>query len=111
ETGIGVEQAVGAAGRGADVAVAVDHDEGVAALERAPRPRRRSRRRNVERRFRDRLVQQLRECGALGRHGTPVNSFLFPAPARAAAPSWRAPTAGPAYATNDRPEHNPWPCG
>ena len=50
---IGVEQAVGPAGRGADVAMAVEHDEGVVVLERAARPRRRARHRNVERRFRD----------------------------------------------------------
>ena len=50
---IGIEQAVGPAGGGADIAVAVEHDEGVVVLERAPRPRRRARHRDVERRFRD----------------------------------------------------------
>ncbi len=44
-----VKQAVGIAHRGADVAVAVRDDEGIAALERAARPRRGAGRRNVER--------------------------------------------------------------
>jgi len=47
--GVGVEQAVRPAGGGADVAMAVEHDKGVVMLERAPRPRRRARHRNVER--------------------------------------------------------------
>ncbi|MEY9170404.1 hypothetical protein ABIF15_001636 [Bradyrhizobium elkanii] len=51
--GVGVEQAVRPAGRGADVAMAVEHDEGVVMLERAPRPRRGPGHRNVERRFGD----------------------------------------------------------
>ena len=50
---IGIEQAVGPAGRGADIAVAVQHDKGVVVLERAALPRRRARHRNVERQFRD----------------------------------------------------------
>ena len=45
---IGIEQAVRPAGRRADVAMAVEHDEGVVVLERAPWPRRRSRHRKVE---------------------------------------------------------------
>ena len=52
---VGIEQPVGTAGRGADVAMAVEHDEGVVMLQRAPRPRGRSGHRNVERRFRDLL--------------------------------------------------------
>ena len=48
---VAVEQAVGSAARGADVAVAVEHGEGVVVLERAPRPRGRAGRRDVERRF------------------------------------------------------------
>ena len=50
---IGVEQTVRPAGRGADIAMAVQHDEGIVVLERAALPRRRARHRNVERRFRD----------------------------------------------------------
>ena len=50
---IGVEQAIGPAGRGADIAMAVQHDKGIVVLERAALPRRRARHRNVERRFRD----------------------------------------------------------
>jgi len=49
ETCIGVEQSIGIAHRGADVAVTVRHDEGVAALERAARTRRGAGRRNIER--------------------------------------------------------------
>ena len=52
---IGIEQAVGTAGGSADIAMAVEHDEGVVMLERAARPRRRPRHRNIERRFRDLL--------------------------------------------------------
>ncbi|MGY3647952.1 hypothetical protein ACVWW2_003243 [Bradyrhizobium sp. LM4.3] len=48
-----MEQAVGPAGRGADVAMAVKHDKGIVVLERTPRPRRRSRHRNIERLLRD----------------------------------------------------------
>jgi len=51
-TRVGIEQAVGSTGRRADVAVAVEHDEGVIMLERAPRPRRGARHRNIEQRFR-----------------------------------------------------------
>ena len=51
--GIGVEQPVRSAGGRADIAMAVEHDEGVVVLERAPRPRRGPGHRNVERRFRD----------------------------------------------------------
>ncbi len=53
--GVGVEQAVRAAGGSADVAVAVEYDEGVVMLERAPRPGRGPGHRNVERRLRDDL--------------------------------------------------------
>ena len=49
--GIGIEQSVGTADRSADVAMAVEDDEGVVVLQRAPRARRRPRHRNVERRF------------------------------------------------------------
>ena len=44
-----MEQAVRPASRGTNVAMAVEHDEGVIVLERTPRPRRRSGHRNVER--------------------------------------------------------------
>ena len=54
-TGVGIEQAVRAAGGRADVAVAVEHDESIVMLERAPRPRRGPGHRNVERRFRNRF--------------------------------------------------------
>ena len=44
-----VEQAIGTAGGRADVAVAVEHDEGVVVLERAPRPCRGPGHRDIER--------------------------------------------------------------
>ena len=50
--GVGVEQAIGATGGGADIAMAVEDDKGVVVLQRAPRTRRRPDHRNVERRFR-----------------------------------------------------------
>ena len=52
---IGIEQAVGAAGGGADVAMAVENNEGVVMFQRATRPRGLAGHRNVERRFRDLL--------------------------------------------------------
>ena len=52
ETRVGMEQPVRIAGRGADVAVAVGDDEGIAAFERTPRARDGLRRGNIERRFR-----------------------------------------------------------
>ena len=51
--GVGVEQTIGPAGGGADVAVTVQHDEGVVMLECAARPCRGPGHRNVERRFLD----------------------------------------------------------
>ena len=51
--GVGVEQSVRPAGGSADVAMAVEHDEGVVMLERAPRPGRGPGHRDVERRFLD----------------------------------------------------------
>ncbi len=53
--GVGVEQAVRSAGRRADVAMAVQHDEGIVMLERAPWPRRRPGHRDVERLLRNQL--------------------------------------------------------
>jgi hypothetical protein len=47
--GVEIEEAVRSAMRGADIAVAVEHDEAVAMLHGSPRPRRRFGRRNVER--------------------------------------------------------------
>ena len=52
-TRIGIEQAVGSAGRSADIAVAVQYNEGVVVLERAARPCRGPGHRDIERRFRD----------------------------------------------------------
>ena len=62
--GVGIEQAVGPAGGRADIAVAVEHDEGIVVLERTPRPRRRPGHRDVERRFLDRFgLTNLRYLG------------------------------------------------
>ena len=57
---VGMKHAVGPAGGGADVAMAVEHGEGIAMLERAARPRRGTGRRNVERSFRNRVDEQCR---------------------------------------------------
>ncbi len=51
--GVGVEQSIRPAGGSADVAMAVEYDEGVIMLERTPRPCRGPGHRNVERRFLD----------------------------------------------------------
>ena len=83
ETRVAMKQPVGAAGRGADIAVAVEHEEGIVVLERTARPRRRARRRNVERSLGNRVERQFRERGALDRHAIPVSSFLFQAQAAA----------------------------
>src|SRR6185312_1646329 len=64
ETGVAVEQSVGAAGRRADIAVAVEYGEGIVVFERAARPRSRAGRWNVERRFRNGIERQFRERAA-----------------------------------------------
>ena len=93
ETGVAVEQPVGAAGRRADIAVAVEHGEGVVVLERAARPRGRARCWNIERRFRNGIERQFRERAALDRHETSISSFPVQAPAGAATPERPVPAA------------------
>ena len=93
KTRVAVEQAVGAAGRRADVAVAVEHDEGVVVLERTARPRGRTRRWNIERRLRNCVERQFRERDALDRHETSISSFPVQAPAGAATLERPAPAA------------------
>ena len=56
---IGIEQSVGATGRSADVAMAVEHDESIVMLEGAARPCGLAGHRNVERRFRDLLRERM----------------------------------------------------
>ena len=93
KTRVAVEQAVGAAGRRADIAVAVEHDERVVVLERAARPRDRTRRWNIERRLRKCVERQFRERDALDRHETSISSFPVQAPAGAATVERPAPAA------------------
>ncbi len=50
-TGVGMEQAIGATRRRADIAMTIDHHERVIVFQRATRPRRGGGHRNVERRF------------------------------------------------------------
>src|SRR5262245_171696 len=71
---VGMKDAVGSAGRGADVAVAVEHGEAVAMLQRSARPRRRAGRRDVEGNFWNRIDEQsrrlyrrFRQCGTPNR--------------------------------------------
>ena len=72
ETRVVMEQAVRVAGRGADVAVAVGDDEGIAAFERTARAGDGLRRGNIERRFRKRIdVPQLCRQWTFNRHQHP----------------------------------------
>src|SRR5262249_45801095 len=107
---IAMKEPVGAAGRRADITVAVENEEGIVVLEGAARARRRARRRNVERRLGNNFERQFREGGAHTRHESPVSSCPFPAPAAASARRSRAPAAPPACAANGTHEHSPWPC-
>ena len=93
KTGVAVEQAVGAAGRSAYVAVAVEDDEGIVVLERTARPRGRTRRWNIERRLRNSVERQFRERDALDWHETSVSSFPVQAPAGASIPGRPVPAA------------------
>src|SRR5262249_27589836 len=70
ETRVGMKDAVGSADRGTDVAVAVEHGEAVAVLQRSARPRRGAGRRDVEGNFWNRIDEQgrrlyrrFRQCG------------------------------------------------
>src|SRR5262245_31503051 len=104
KTRVAVKQPVRPAGGGADIAMAVEHDEGVVVLERAARSRRRTRRWNIERRLGNRVLQRLRERGALDRHAVPVSSF----PSRAPAAAWDSCRQSGSSA---HPEPRPWPPG
>ena len=73
EARILVEQPVGSARRGADIAVAVDDDERIAVLQRATGPRRSARSRNIEGGFgRAGLLDRRRDRSRVSRHDAPV---------------------------------------
>src|SRR5262249_36769497 len=93
KTRVAMKEPVGAAGRRAHIAVAVENEEGIVVLEGAAGTRRRARRRNVERRLGNNFERQFRERGAHTRHESPVSSCPFPAPAAASEGGFRAPAA------------------
>src|SRR5205085_9429816 len=97
---VAMKEPVRAAGRGADVAVTIDDDEGIAVLEHAARPCRAGRG-DVEPCLGNSIQRQFRERDALDRHETPVSSFLFPAPAAAVSRRHRAPGAKAVSAASD----------
>src|SRR5262249_20742138 len=90
KAGVAMKESIGAAGRRADIAMAIDDDERIAVLERAPRPRGRAGRRNVEPCLGNKILRLFRERDALDRHETPVSSFPFPTPAAASPRPLRA---------------------
>src|SRR4051812_25776764 len=79
KTRIGMEQTIGSARRGANIAMTVKNDKSIAVLERTARPRRRSGRSNVERDLGIFLAAQIYGRGqGIGWHDTSISSCMTP---------------------------------
>ncbi len=107
------EQPVAAAGRGADVAMRVDQQEGVVVLERSPGPGRRPGRGYVERRLGNRF--DLRRACAGDRRAVTRHAFSSRyrrcGPMEAVRHAALRGDSNDSCAMHDRPSRSPWPSG